>query len=78
MPKTRSYRRVPLLAALGVAAAVIILSPGVAEAQVSVVRPPKVNEPSQGQTWLYYLIGFALGGAALGLTLMPSRRTHQD
>ncbi len=78
MRKTRSHRRVPLLAALGVAAAVIISTPGVAEAQVTVVRPPKVSEPSKGQTWLYYLIGFAMSGAALGLTLMPSRRTHQD
>lgn len=64
---------------LALAASACLAGAPAAWAQGStVVRPPKVNEPSAGQTWLYYLVGVGLGAMAVGVTILPSRRTHQD
>lgn len=53
-------------------------APSASAQSSSVIRPPKVSEPSAGQTWLYYIVGIGLGAMAVGVTILPSRRTHQD
>ncbi|MCA9282735.1 MAG: hypothetical protein H6812_01935 [Phycisphaeraceae bacterium] len=66
-----------LLPALA-AGAMLIATPGASAQSSTVIRPPKVSNPSAGKTWLYYITGLGLGAIAVGLTIMPSRRTHQD
>lgn len=41
-------------------------------------RPPAPNKPASPPRWLYYLVVVALGGATIGLSIMPSKRGHQD
>lgn len=47
-------------------------------APVKDVRPPAPAEPEKANVILPYIIAFVLGGAAIGLAVMPSHRTHQD
>ncbi len=77
---SKHHARVTRVLTLALASTVLSVSAPRASAQLStdVVRPPKVNEPGAGQTWLYYLVGLGFGAAAVGITIMPSRRTHQD
>ncbi|MEZ6211288.1 MAG: hypothetical protein R3B46_08610 [Phycisphaerales bacterium] len=65
-----------LLPALA-AGAMLIATPGAsARAPRSSARPGL--QPQRRQNWLYYITGLGLGAIAVGLTIMPSRRTHQD
>lgn len=42
------------------------------------VRPPAPQDPGKPSVIMPYLLTFVLGGAAAGLAVLPSRRTHQD
>jgi len=58
--------------------AIFLVAPDASAQSSTVIRPPRVSTPSAGKTWLYYITGLGLGAIAVGLTIMPSRRTHQD
>lgn len=61
-------------------AAVLAISaaPAFAQAPAQPVRPPKAEQPGSQQSWLAALVALALGAAAVGVTVLPSQRTHQD
>ena len=42
------------------------------------VRAPAPADPGNPPFVLVYLAGFGLSAAAVGLAIMPSKRTHQD
>jgi hypothetical protein len=42
------------------------------------VRPPAPAEPEKAAVAVPYLLTFAIAGAAVGLAVFPSGRTHQD
>jgi hypothetical protein len=42
------------------------------------VRAPAPADPGNPPFFLVYLAGFGLSAAAVGLAVMPSKRTHQD
>jgi hypothetical protein len=42
------------------------------------VRPPAPAEPEKASVAIPYALTLLLGGAAVGLAVMPSSRTHQD
>ncbi|HVZ93582.1 MAG TPA: hypothetical protein VG797_03640 [Phycisphaerales bacterium] len=42
------------------------------------VRPPAPGETENPMYPAVYLIGLALAVVAVGVTIMPSKRTHQD
>lgn len=73
------FFRSPTLPALALCGVVALAAPPAsAQSSSTVVRPPRVSEPSAGKTWAYYIIGLGMGAIALGITILPSRRTHQD
>jgi len=59
-----------------VGAALALLTLGV-EASAS-VRPPLPGQVDGPPLWLYYLILIALTGATVVLSILPSKRSHQD
>lgn len=42
------------------------------------IRPPAPSAPEKQNIIVPYLLLFAIGGAAVGLAIFPSGRTHQD
>ncbi len=42
------------------------------------VRAPAPGDPAPANTLVIYAVVLALGAAALGLSVLPSRRGHQD
>ncbi len=42
------------------------------------IRPPAPGTPEKPITPLIYVMGFALAIVAIGATIMPSQRSHQD
>lgn len=42
------------------------------------IRPPAPSEPEKQNIVVPYLLLFAIAGAAVGLAVFPSGRTHQD
>jgi len=42
------------------------------------VRPPDPGDPAPANTLVIYAAVIVLGGVALGICLLPSRRGHQD
>lgn len=42
------------------------------------IRPPAPADPGKYNIIVPYLIAALLGSAAIGLAIMPSKRTHQD
>jgi hypothetical protein len=42
------------------------------------IRPPAPAEPDKPSIAVPYLLTFAIAGAAVGLAVFPSGRTHQD
>lgn len=49
-----------------------------AQAAPADIRPPAPNEAEKPSLIVPYLLVFLLGGAAVGLSVLPSQRTHQD
>jgi hypothetical protein len=43
-----------------------------------IVRPPRVEPPGEAGYILTYLVVLVLVGIAVGVTVMPGRRSHQD
>lgn len=41
-------------------------------------RPQLPDEPAEPSVPLYLFIGLVFAAAAVGLTVLPSQRTHQD
>lgn len=68
----------PALVLLGGA---LISSPAHAQgsgAPAKDIRPPSPAEPGKPNVVGTAVLGFVLGAAALGVAMMPSKRTHQD
>ena len=42
------------------------------------IRPPKAEEPQEVYPVGMYLVGSAAACEVIGISAMPSRRTHQD
>lgn len=42
------------------------------------IRPPAPGTPEKPITAAIYVLGFALAIVAIGATIMPSQRSHQD
>lgn len=59
---------------IGMALALLALS---AEAAAA-VRPPTPQQVDSPPLWLYYLILIVLTGATVALSILPSKRSHQD
>lgn len=72
------------LACVLVAAAAVVISTPAALAQTGAtqaskqVRPPDPGNPTPPNLVVIYLLLIALFGGAVGLSIMPSQRTHQD
>jgi len=54
------------------------LNDGSTSAGPAEVRPPAPADPGKHNIIVPYLVAALLGGAAIGLAIMPSKRTHQD
>lgn len=84
MREFRSRRTDRWLGALGVLVVLgVCLLPSLALGQSGgapgeIIRPPSPGDPTPPNTIIIYVAVLLLGGAALGLTILPSRRTHQD
>ncbi|MEM8834212.1 MAG: hypothetical protein AAGD00_00195 [Planctomycetota bacterium] len=70
MQKTRTIKACVLA---GIAT--IVLS---SAASAQGARPQRPDEPREPSVPLYLAIGLVFAAAAVGLTVMPSKRTHQD
>ena len=42
------------------------------------LRPPVPQRPDDPPRWIYYLTVAAMGAAAIGVSVLPSKRGHQD
>lgn len=51
---------------------------GQQQQQQVTVRPPDPGDPEAPSRLMVYAVALLLGGAAIGLAVMPSRRTHED
>ena len=49
-----------------------------AETGVQDVRPPAPSDPGKPSVMIPYALVLVLGGAAVGLSILPSQRTHHD
>lgn len=86
MTRTRALRTasIGLTGALALGAAVSAanaqsmgVDPRALEAREN-VRPPDPGDPAGSNSFIIYGAVILLGGVALGLCLLPSRRGHQD
>ncbi|MEC9373494.1 MAG: hypothetical protein VYC34_06605, partial [Planctomycetota bacterium] len=42
------------------------------------LRPPVPQRPKDPPRWIYYITVAAMGAAAIGVSILPSKRGHQD
>lgn len=68
---------IALFAALSVAPALQAQGSGAGGGAVD-VRPPAPTDPGKPNYIVPYLLVFVLAAAAVGLSVLPSQRTHQD
>ncbi len=44
----------------------------------SVARPPSPERPDNPPVWLFYIVAAGLTGGAVAVSILPSKRGHQD
>lgn len=60
---------------VAMAACVLLLTAGEAAAQVAPPQPPLTRTSA---VWIGYMVMLLLGMLVLGISLYPSKRSHQD
>jgi len=71
---TRTSRHLSLVP---LAIAVVGLASSIASAQQTII-PPKPGAIEPASPLPAYMFGLLLAGIAIGLTVMPSKRSHED